>query len=41
MAQPNLELVVRPIEQYEAWTVNRPDGTLIVCGPEGDLHRWS
>lgn len=41
VAGPDLELVVRPAEQDEAWTVNRADGTMIVCGPSGEMHRWT
>lgn len=34
------QLCVDADDAYEAWTVSRPDGRLIVCLPGGDLARW-
>jgi hypothetical protein len=33
-------LHVDPDENYEAWTINGPDGQLIVSGPGGGLTEW-
>ena len=34
-------LVVAPDTAYEAWTVSRPDGSILVCAPGGELVSWS
>lgn len=39
--EDGLALEIAPHFQWEAWTLNGPAGELIVCGPGGQLSRWS